>query len=356
LQAFNTSPSHRFTRTLNFALFLTSLLWVFAAQTIAVIASRGLAAWFNVQDERILISSCLWLFLLVVGFAVLQAVSGRPRRLGEILGLPRRPTAREEWIVGAALGWGTMVLAVLPIALFASLRIKFFFTPQAFWMLFINFITLLIAALAEEIAFRGFPFRRLVDATGPVTATLVTAIVFGLAHRLNPNPTWIGTINTMLAGVLFCVAWFRTHGLWLPWGLHFAWNAALGTLFGLPVSGLSDFSSIIQTRAVGYRWITGGSYGPEAAFFTFIALLVCIIVLIFVTRDYAWEYTHPPIIAGGYPLDVTPPPAHVAMENEAQQATANSLVQILPTTPGTMSVQIPSTVVQTEEADPPSPS
>jgi hypothetical protein len=47
----------------------------------------------------------------------------------------------------------------------------------------------------------------------------------------------------------------------------------------------------------------------------------------------------------------------VAMENEAQQAAANSLVQILPTTPGTMSVQIPSpAVVQTEEADPPSPS
>jgi hypothetical protein len=45
------------------------------------------------------------------------------------------------------------------------------------------------------------------------------------------------------------------------------------------------------------------------------------------------------------------------MENAAQQASANSLVQILPTTPGTMSVEIPTpTAIQTEDIDPPSPS
>jgi membrane protease YdiL (CAAX protease family) len=357
LQASNTTPSQRVSRTLNFALFLASLLWVFAAQTIAIIASRGLAAWFNLPDGRLLISSCIFLFLLALGFTVFQAISGRPRRLGDILGLPARPTAREEWAVGAALGWGAQVFTVLPIALFASLRIEFSFTLRSIELIFVNLAALLVAALAEEVAFRGFPFRRLVDATGPITATLVTAIVFGLVHLSNPDPTLISTLITMLAGVLFCVAWFRTHGLWLPWGLHFAWNASMGILFGLPVSGFTDFSSIIRTRTFGRHWITGGSYGPEAAFFTLFAIFTCIIVLIFVTRDYAWEYTHPPIIAGGYPLDVAPPPAHTAMENAAQQASANSLVQILPTTPGTMSVEIPaSTAIQSEDIDPPSPS
>jgi membrane protease YdiL (CAAX protease family) len=357
LQPSNTSPLHRVSRTLNFALFLASLLWIFAAQAIAIIASRGLVSWFHMPDERVLISSCVFLFILALGFTVFQAISGQPRRLGDILGLPARPTAGEEWAVGAALGWGTMVLAILPIALFSSLHIHFILTPHAFGMFFVNLATLIVAALAEEVAFRGFPFRRLTDATGPVTATLVTAIVFGLAHYFNPNSTWIGTFNTMLAGILFCVAWFRTHGLWLPWGMHVAWNAALGVLFGLPVSGLSDFASVVQTQAVGYRWITGGDYGPEASLFAFFALIACIIVLIFVTRDYAWEYTHPPIIAGGYPLDVAPPAAHTAMENASQQGTADSLVQILPTTPGSMSAQIPNpTSVQTEEVDPPSPS
>ncbi len=355
MQALNSSPSPRFTRTLNFALFLTSLLWVFASQTIAAAASRGICNWLDLVDERLLISSILQLFLLAIGFVVLQSISGRPRKLGEVLGLPRRATAREEWTIGAALGWGAMVLAVLPIAIFGSLRIQFSTQLHSFQLLLINLATLFAAALAEEVAFRGFPFRRLIDATGPVTATLTTAIVFGLLHLQNPDSTWIGVLITMLAGVLFSVAWFRTHGLWLPWGFHFAWNASMGLLFGLPVSGYTIFSSVIQTRAVGRTWITGGNYGPEAAFFTIFVVLASIVVIIFVTRDYAWNYTHTPIIPGGYPLDVAPPPAHTAMEQQTQQAAAGSLVQILPTTPGTMSVDhqpIPSPPEQPRPADP----
>jgi membrane protease YdiL (CAAX protease family) len=355
LQALNTSPSPRFTRTLSFALFLTSLLWVFAAQTIAASASAGLSNWFDIVDERLLISSIIQFFLLTLGFAVLQSISGRPRKLGEVLGLPRRATAREEWTIGAALGWGAMVLAVLPMAIFGSLRVHFSTQLHSFELLFINLATLFMAAIAEEVAFRGFAFRRLIDATGPITATLTSAIIFGLVHLQNPDSTWIGVLITMLAGVLFSVAWFRTHGLWLPWGFHFAWNASMGLLFGLPVSGYTIFSSVVETRAVGRTWLTGGDYGPEAAFFTLFAVLASIVVIIFVTRDYAWNYTHPPIVPGGYPLDVAPPPAHAAMEQDAQQAAAGSLVQILPTTPNTMSVERQSVEHPPVESEPAQP-
>ena len=305
-----------------------------------------------------LIKSILFLFLLVLGFAILQAISGRPLPLREVTGLPSRATAREEWTIGAALGWGTMVLAVLPIAIFGSLRVHFFTDLRSFALVIINLLTLLVAALAEEVAFRGYPFRRLIQAIGPVTATILMAVLFGLVHILNPNATGIGLLITMLAGALLSFAWLRTHGLWLGWGLHFAWNACLGVLFGLPVSGITDFSTVIQTDAIGRRWLTGGRYGPEAAFFTIAACLISIIVLLLLTRDYAWNYTHPPIVAGGYALDVAPPPAHAAMEQEAQ-ARQPSLVQILPTTPGTMSVAPPPPPPPPVAADseaPPSPS
>ena len=48
-----------------------------------------------------------------------------------------------------------------------------------------------------------------------------------------------------------------------------------------------------------------------------------------VTRDYAWDYTQPVIIPGGYPMDVPPTAAHTAMEQQAT-ATSQPLVQILP--------------------------
>jgi hypothetical protein len=52
-------------------------------------------------------------------------------------------------------------------------------------------------------------------------------------------------------------------------------------------------------------------------------------VLYSLTRDLAWEYTQPVIVAAGYPMDVAPPAEHIKME----QATAPALVQILATTP-----------------------
>ena len=334
-----TTPTYRYTqstRALQVALFGASILWAFAAGELGTSAARGISSRFNLQAEQNLLSSILFLFLLAVGFSLLQAISGQRASLRDVLGLPSRSTAREEWTVGVALGWGALVLAVLPIAVFGSLRINFWTSPRSFLLLFINLVTLLVAALAEEIAFRGYPFRRLIEATGPIRATVLLSCLFGLVHARNPEATWISILITMMAGVLFSVAWFRTHGLWLAWGLHFAWNASMGVLFGLPVSGLDSFSSVVDTRAVGPFWLTGGGYGPEAAFFTLFAIAAALIALVVVTRDYAWNYTHPPIIAGGYPLDVAPPPAHAAMEAQAESRPA-SLVQILPATPTSMS-------------------
>ncbi len=355
MPAFQSTHPPRLNRTLQFALFGTSILWVFAADALAGSAARGIWVRFNLPAEALLLHSILFLFLLALGFAVLQTISGHPRPLREVVGLPKRPTAREEWTLGAALGWGIIVVAVLPMALFGSLRVHFFTDPRSFLLLIINLLTLLVAALAEEVAFRGYAFRALIKAIGPVTATLIMAFLFGFVHLANPNATGTGVLIAMLAGVVFSIAWLRTHGLWLSWGMHFAWNASMGILFGLPVSGINDFSTVIQTDAYGRRWLTGGGYGPEAAVFTIFACLAGIVALIFLTREYAWNYTHPPIVAAGYPLDVAPPPAHAAMEQEAQARPA-SLVQILPTTPATMSVQpVPNPVASDPEA-PPSPS
>ena len=223
------------------------------------------------------------------------------------------------------------------MALAGTLHVHLLAESHGFWLVVVNLGTLLVAALAEEIAFRGYPFRRLIDVMGPAGATVVLSLLFGLAHALNPDATWISVLVTMLAGVLFSVAWLRTHGLWLPWGMHFAWNASMGILLGLPVSGLNSFSTVVITRAVGRHWLTGGAYGPEAAFFTVPVLLISIVILVLLTRQYAWDYTRSPLIPAGYAVDVAPPEAHSAMEQEAA-AKPPSLVQIMPTTPQTRSV------------------
>jgi membrane protease YdiL (CAAX protease family) len=341
LHAFDSTTARRSERTLQLALFVTSAAWFLAADTVASHAARGLAERFALDAARPLLTWAFLLFLLAVGFSLLQAVAKRRSSLRDVLGLPKRPTAGREWKLGAALGWGLVVLAVLPMAVGGTLHVQFWTQPRAFGLLLLNLLTLAVAALAEEVAFRGYSFRRLIEAIGPVAATILMSLLFGLGHVLNPGATGASTLVTILAGVLLSVAWLRTHGLWLGWGLHFAWNASMGILFGLPISGINDFASIVQTRAFGRLWLTGGDYGPEGAGITVIVLLIGIVVLVRVTRDYAWHYTYVPIVAAGYPMEPAPSAAHVAMEQMEQQtrpAAPVSLVQILPSTPQTRSV------------------
>ena len=308
-----------------------------ASDVLAGRSARGLSARFGLDAERPLLAALFLLFLLAVGFSILQAIAHRQSSLREVLGLPKRSTSSREWTLGAAVGWGCVVLAVLPMMLAGKLDVQLWLQPRAIWLLLVNLVTLGIAALAEEVAFRGYPFRRLIEAIGPVAATIGMSLLFGLGHALNPGATWTSVFVTMLAGLLLSVAWLRTHGLWLPWGLHFAWNASIGIVFGLPISGNNDFSSVVQTRTFGPLWLTGGNYGPEGAVFTALVLLIAILFLVRITRDYAWDYTHRPIISGGYAVEVPPPAVHAAMEQEAKPA-AVSLVQILPVTPQTRSV------------------
>ena len=343
MHALDHTIQRRSERTLQLALFVTSGAWFLASDTVAAHAARGLSERFGLDAARPLLTSAFLLFLLAMGFSLLQTIAKRRSSVREVLGLPKRPTALREWELGAALGWGLVVLAVLPIAVLGTLHIHFWTQPRAFSLLLLNLVTLAVGALAEEVAFRGYSFRRLIEAIGPVAATIVVSLLFALGHVLNPSATGASTLVTILAGVLLSVAWLRTHGLWLGWGLHFAWNASMSILFGLPVSGITDFASIVQTRAFGRLWLTGGDYGPEGAAFTVIVLLIGLAVLVRVTRDYAWHYTYVPIVAAGYPMEAAPPAAHVAMEQQAQQAqqarppAAVSLVQILPATPQTRS-------------------
>jgi hypothetical protein len=133
-----------------------------------------------------------------------------------------------------------------------------------------------VAAMVEELLFRGYPFQILVRGINFIPAVGVMGILFGLAHLRNPNATAMGVLNTILVAVLFCYAYWRTRGLWLPFGIHFAWNFSQTTLYGYPTSGM-HFSSYELTRLTqfGPEWMTGGAYGPEAGALATLMILLC---------------------------------------------------------------------------------
>jgi len=144
-------------------------------------------------------------------------------------------------------------------------------------------VFVLLAAAVEEIAFRGYAFQRLVDSIGRLGAVLAVSALFGVAHIQNPSSTPLSTANTALAGVLLAVAYLKTRGLWLPLGLHWAWNFFLGPVFGLPVSGFTSVFQpyLLKAQVGGPAWLTGAQYGPEGSI---ILTGACIAAIVWLAR------------------------------------------------------------------------
>jgi membrane protease YdiL (CAAX protease family) len=142
-----------------------------------------------------------------------------------------------------------------------------------------GFLTALLAAVLEEIIFRGFLFRLIQKLGGMWGALAVTSILFGAAHAANKGATVGSSVAIALeAGVLLGAAYALTQRLWLPIGLHLGWNFAEGSIFGMSVSGRTRQGSLITGELHGNALMTGAAFGPEASI---VAVVVCLTVAIY---------------------------------------------------------------------------
>lgn len=138
-------------------------------------------------------------------------------------------------------------------------------------------VLLTLAALFEEVAVRGYAFQLVARARGPAVAVGSTALVFAGLHGANPGVGWVAIGNTLLAGILLGILYWRTLSLWWITGAHLAWNWTMGVGAGLPVSGLDVGAPLVGVTANGPSLLTGGDYGPEAGLLLTLATLVGII-------------------------------------------------------------------------------
>jgi len=81
----------------------------------------------------------------------------------------------------------------------------------------------LLLATREEIAFRGYPFRKLTE-TSPWAAQLIIALLFAIEHRLGGSSWENAVVGAGVGSLVFGMAALTTRGLALPIGLHAAWN------------------------------------------------------------------------------------------------------------------------------------
>jgi membrane protease YdiL (CAAX protease family) len=128
------------------------------------------------------------------------------------------------------------------------------------------------AALAgrEELAFRGYPLRRLSERFGRTIAVVSVAFLFALEHRLGGASWPDALIGVGTGSIVFSVAALVTRGLAVPVGIHAAWN------FGQSALGLKGSSGI---------W---APIGPQDRTAYLVAMVTYVMIMACVAGGFLW--------------------------------------------------------------------
>jgi membrane protease YdiL (CAAX protease family) len=197
-----------------------------------------------------------------------------------------RRRATELSLAGAGREWGSGVLVG---AVLYTLSVLILMIPGIYRIEGLNPWSYLLPAAAmavsssvlEEILYRGLLFRIVEESLGSWIAVVVSSLVFGISHLVNPQATIIGALAISVeAGLLLAAAYLVTRRLWLGIGLHLAWNDTQSAIFSGAVSGGNADPGLIQPKIEGPEALTGGIFGLESSLIAFLLCTIAGVILL----------------------------------------------------------------------------
>jgi uncharacterized protein len=310
--------------------FIAAVLYFFTARSFAFrfAASFATDLWMPLAGQAILV------LLLICGYAAFGVLFDRQTNAIGAQGLPLRRGFAGEAGTGLVVGWGAAVLCLIPMALIGGIAIVISTQHNAWGWFIADGLYFAFAALAEEVAFRGYGFQRFEHVVGPYGAAIGFALFYAIVQALAPGANNISIAVSIIFSLLLSMAYVRTRALWLSWGINFGWKASRALIFGLAVAGVTGHSSVVEGNPMGPFWITGGGFGLDASWIAAAVLLLAFPLVYRITRDLDFRHNAPVIVSGGIPVDLEASARrqHEAAMGpaEAAEPAAPSLVQILP--------------------------
>ncbi len=176
----------------------------------------------------------------------------------------------KEFNYGLILGLLIMAFAYVFLSLIGEIVFEnYTFDLQK---IFLSIILFIGVSVFEEVIFRGYMLKNLLESFNPYVALFISSIFFSLIHGSNPNVTAIGLCNIFLAGFFLGASYIFTKNLWFPIALHFSWNF-FQSMFGFKVSGLDSYS-IIEFSIPENNMLNGGEFGFESSLLSIIILII----------------------------------------------------------------------------------
>lgn len=215
--------------------------------------------------------------LKAVAHVVALAVAGFAIYIGYAIFVEQRPISElalpgmgRELGTGMLIGFGLYTACVLMLIGLGIYRVQGL-NPLDFMVPAIAMAV--SSAVYEELLFRGVVFGSVEAWFGSWAALVVSSLVFGLTHLINPEGTVEGALFIAVeAGTLLAAAYMLTRRLWLSMGFHAAWNYTQSAIFSGIVSGNEASQGLIRSAVQGPELLTGGKFGVESSV---LALVLC---------------------------------------------------------------------------------
>lgn len=175
----------------------------------------------------------------IVAFAVKKGWTSR-----EKLGLDESPKK-----AGAKLGVGFLAGALIISAEIGLLCViektqvtVFSHGAQAVAAVLFGVVIFASVGLSEELLFRGY--IQGLFGERKVLGIVVTAVLFASIHLFNSSYSAVSLIYLIAGGLFFSLLREVTKSLWLPIGLHVAWDWVEVSIFGLNQNGEKHWLSV----------------------------------------------------------------------------------------------------------------
>lgn len=217
------------------------------------------ARWLGIKPHSVggLLTAAVLVVALLGGYAL--GVRLLEQRRVQELGVSR---SGRELVLGLAIG---VLLFAVTMAILLWLGVASVTPDQGIEALPLALAAAIVAAVFEELLFRGVLFRIAEGSLGSWITLALTAALFGAAHAMNRRATILSDVAIALeAGILLGAAYMYSRRLWLPIGLHTGWNFTEGGIFGASVSG-GEAGGALASHFRGADVLTGGQFGPEAS-------------------------------------------------------------------------------------------
>jgi membrane protease YdiL (CAAX protease family) len=248
----------RWRRIVDFPLVALVICLAFVVLANVIVFAVGRALPPMPREAKVTIQAAQVIVLLALVYKLVCARIGeKPRDELKLAGSSRE--------LGQGVLVGTLIFSLV-VGIAALFDVYNIVGPGSSAGLYIALIsTAVVPGFAEELVFRGILFRWIEEFAGSWFALAFTSALFGLAHIMNPNATAFSSFAIAVeAGILLGGAYMLTRSLWLPIGIHAAWNFTQGSIFDVNVSG-TNAEGLVTAELSGPELLSGGAFGLEAS-------------------------------------------------------------------------------------------